>query len=83
MYRFYYDESLKSNVLGRIAVIKEYRGKKVGQYIVKTACSLIQGNVCLHAQLQAKPFYEKLGFKAYGEIDYDEYCPHTWMKKEM
>ena len=49
----------------------------------KTACSLIQGNVCLHAQLQAKPFYEKLGFKAYGEIDYDEYCPHTWMKKEM
>ena len=27
--RFYYDESLKSNVLGRIAVIKEYRGKKV------------------------------------------------------
>ena len=43
--RFYYDESLKSNVLGRIAVIKEYRGKKVGQYIVKTACSLIQGNV--------------------------------------
>ena len=81
--RFYYDESLKSNVLGRIAVIKEYRGKKVGQYIVKTACSLIQGNVCLHAQLQAKPFYEKLGFKAYGEIDYDEYCPHTWMKKEM
>ena len=80
--RFYYDESLKSNVLGRIAVIKEYRGKKVGQYIVKTACSLIQGNVCLHAQLQAKPFYEKLGFKAYGEIDYDEDCPHTWMKNK-
>ena len=31
--------------------------------------------------LQAKPFYEKLGFVAYGEIDYDEDCPHTWMKK--
>ena len=28
-----------------------------------------------------REFYEKLGFKAYGEIDYDEYCPHTWMKK--
>ena len=48
------------NVIGRIAVIKEYRGKKVGQYIVQSACSLIQGNVCLHAQLQAKPFYEKI-----------------------
>ena len=69
--RYYYDDPLQANVIGRIAVIKEYRGKKVGQYIVKTACS----------QLQAKPFYEKLGFKAYGEIDYDEDCPHTWMKK--
>ena len=81
--RYYYDDSLQANVIGRIAVIKEYRGKKVGQYIVQSACSLIQGNVCLHAQLQAKPFYEKLGFKAYGEIDCDEFCPHTWMKKEM
>lgn len=43
----------------------------------------MKGNVCLHAQVQAKPFYEKLGFKAYGEIDCDEFCPHTWMKKEM
>lgn len=41
----------------------------------------MKGNVCLHAQVQAKPFYEKLGFKAYGEIDCDEFCPHTWMKK--
>ena len=26
-------------------------------------------------------FYEKLGFQAYGEIEYEEHCPHTWMKK--
>ncbi|BCL58723.1 acetyltransferase [Faecalibacillus intestinalis] len=81
--RYYYDDPLQANVIGRIAVIKEYRGKKVGQYIVQSACSLMKGNVCLHAQVQAKPFYEKLGFKAYGEIDCDEFCPHTWMKKEM
>ena len=79
--RYYYDDSLHAHVIGRIAVIKEYRGKKVGQYIVQSACSLLKGTVCLHAQLQAKGFYEKLGFKAYGEIDYDEDCPHTWMKK--
>ena len=71
----------QNKLIGRIAVIKEYRGKKVGQYIVQSACSLLKGTVCLHAQLQAKGFYEKLGFKAYGEIDYDEDCPHTWMKK--
>ena len=64
--------------LEELQLLKNIEEKK---YIVKTACSLIQGNVCLHAQLQAKPFYEKLGFKAYGEIDYDEDCPHTWMKK--
>lgn len=81
--RFYYDESMKANVIGRIAVSKEYRGKKVGQYIVQSACSLMKGNVCLHAQVQAKPFYEKLGFVAYGDIDYDESCPHTWMKKTL
>ena len=63
--RYYYDDSLHANVIGRIAVIKEYRGKKVGQYIVQSACSLLKGTVCLHAQLQAKGFYEKLGFKAY------------------
>lgn len=81
--RYYYDKEIQANVIGRIAVSKEYRGKKVGQYIVQSACSLMKGTVCLHAQVQAKPFYEKLGFIAYGEIDYDEHCPHTWMKKEM
>lgn len=81
--RYYYDEDKKMYVIGRIAVNKENRGNKVGQFMVNTVCSLLEGDVCLHAQVQAKGFYEKLGFIAYGMIDYDEHCPHTWMKKTL
>ena len=81
--RFYYDEDKQMYVIGRIAVRKTNRGNKVGQFMVNTVCSLITGDVCLHAQVQAKSFYEKLGFEAYGDIDYDEHCPHTWMKKTL
>ena len=71
-------------VLGRIAVSKVYRGRHLGMYIVNRACALMKaGKVILHAQLQAQPFYEKLGFTAYGQIEYEEHCPHIWMKKSL
>lgn len=71
-------------VLGRIAVMKKYRGRHIGRYIVMKACELIkEGEVILHAQLKAQPFYEKLGFHAYGKIEYEEHCPHIWMKKNL
>ena len=71
-------------VLGRIAVISSYRNRNVGSYIVEKACSLMaSGEVILHAQLQAKPFYEKLDFASYGDIEYEEHCPHIWMKKQL
>lgn len=71
-------------VLGRIAVIKEYRSKNIGSYVVNVACRYIEkGNVTLHAQLQAQQFYQKLGFQTYGDIEYEEHCPHIWMKKVL
>lgn len=71
-------------ILGRIAVIQTYRHKKVGTYIIDKACELMgPGEVILHAQMQAKPFYEKLGFIAYGDIEYEEHCPHIWMRKHL
>ena len=53
-------------------------GTMMVQYVTSHICD---GDIILHAQLQAVPFYEKLGFQAYGEIEYEEHCPHTWMKK--
>ena len=35
----------------------------------------------LHAQIQAQQFYEKQGDLPYGEIEYEENCPHIWMLK--
>ncbi len=73
--------------LGRLAVLKQYRSKRIGAQLVKKAVALIKAGggkkLCLHSQLQAVPFYEKQGFISYGEIDYDEACPHIWMSKSL
>ena len=39
-------------------------------------CSLL-------AQVQAKPFYESLGYVAEGEEYLDEGCPHVMMRKQL
>lgn len=39
--------------------------------------------VRLHAQRTAVPFYEKQGYQAYGPVEYEEYCPHVWMRKKL
>lgn len=73
--------------IGRVAVLKPYRGTGLGVQIVREAERLIKldggDSVVLHAQCRVKPFYEKQGYSAFGEIDYDEYCPHCYMKKEL
>ena len=41
------------------------------------------GSVRLHAQQRASGFYEKQGYEPYGPVEYEEYCPHIWMKKKL
>ncbi|MGN1182161.1 MAG: GNAT family N-acetyltransferase [Faecalibacillus sp.] len=78
--RYFYEHD--HFILGRIAVKQAYRHQKIGTYMIDKVCHIIkEGEIVLHAQLQAKQFYEKLGFYAYGEIEYEEHCPHIWMKK--
>lgn len=85
--RFYFDSEKQEYMIGRLAVIKEYRGKGLGSEIVKEAERLIKlkggKSVSLHSQCQAQPFYENLGYTAFGESDFDEDCPHQWMRKEL
>ena len=72
-------------VLGRIAVLKEYRKQNVGTYIMKqleTKAKELQFNVtALSAQVRASDFYKNLGYVQSGEEYYDEYCPHIHMEK--
>lgn len=73
--------------IGRIAVIKPYRGKHLGNHIVETAEQMIRleggQRVLLSAQLQAKPFYEKNGYIPQGVPYYDEHCEHILMEKML
>ena len=53
--------------IGRIATLKDYRGKGLGSALVNALCekaeSLGADKIYLEAQLHAIPFYERLGFK--------------------
>lgn len=85
--RFFKQESYEDYFIGRIAVIKEYRGKNVVTDLIKAAETQIKNiggkRIFLHAQCRAKKFYEKQGYSSYGEIALEENCPHIWMYKKV
>lgn len=74
-------------VLGRLAVIKEYRSKRLGSALLNEAERYVKENggkcIVLHAQQRVAGFYKKAGFKKFGDIEYDEGCPHILMKKYL
>ncbi len=84
--RVFWDDKMNSHILGRLAVLKEYRGKGIGSDIVREALAFAEKSggksLMLHSQCRAAAFYEKLGFNSFGDIEDDEGCPHIWMKKE-
>lgn len=72
--------------LGRMAVLKEYRGKGVGRRIMKAAERYVYDrnadSLQLHSQLHSVGFYEKCGYKKISGIEYEQGEPHVWMEKE-
>lgn len=84
--RMYPDsEDNTAYILGRIAVLKDYRkchlGKEILSILEEKVKNLGGKKTVLSAQMQAKGFYEKYGYKQSGEVYYDEYCPHIHMEK--
>ena len=73
--------------LGRVAVLKEYRAKHLGNILLKEAekCVLLQGGeiISLRAQCRVESFYAKNGYISEGEIYLDEHCEHIDMKKVL
>jgi predicted GNAT family N-acyltransferase len=57
--------------IGRMAVLKEWRGRGVGaallDALIEVARQRAWGEVILHAQVTAEPFYAQHGFTPYGE----------------
>lgn len=68
---------------GRIAVLREARGKGYGDFIVRMLCDRAFANgateVHIGAQVQAIGFYETIGFRVCGELYDDVSIPHKPM----
>ncbi len=84
--RFFLDKKEDNTyVIGRLAVLKEYRDRHLGSEIVKEAEKIIKKygakKIVLSAQCKARKFYKNLGYFASGEIYLDEQCPHIHMEK--
>ena len=73
--RVFAGETADSYLLGRLAVMNQFRGQSLGAKAVAEAEKL--------AASKGSDFYEKQGYSRFGEIDYDEGCEHIWMKKEL
>jgi predicted GNAT family N-acyltransferase len=85
--RIYFNIKKQSYVIGRIAVIKEWRGKNIGQRMLISAEENIKRDggksAMLSAQVRAVGFYEKQGYKKQGVAYLDEECLHIWMNKNL
>jgi predicted GNAT family N-acyltransferase len=69
--------------LGRLAVLKPWRGRGVGKALVMWLLALARqkelDTVQLHAQTQASDFYEGLGFRVAGAPFIEAGIPHCKM----
>jgi predicted GNAT family N-acyltransferase len=75
------------HTIGRMAVLAEWRGRGVGEALLKAlldqARALGYARVEVHAQTHAISFYEKFGFEAYGDEFFECEIAHRMMRIEL
>ena len=85
--RLYYSKTRNSYVIGRIAVLEEFRGRNYGSTLICNYEDVVKKldahRIELSAQVRVAAFYEKNGYTATGDIHMDEGCSHVWMRKEI
>ena len=78
---------LKTGQIGRIAVIKQYRGKGIGKTLLQKMITLAENggfsSVFLHAQSQVIPFYENFGFIVVGRPFDEASIKHNLMRRSL
>jgi predicted GNAT family N-acyltransferase len=74
--------------IGRMAVLKSYRGERIGRKLLTRAVELATRRrargIYLHAQVPVIGFYEAAGFRAIGPVFDEAGIPHrkmTWTKR--
>jgi predicted GNAT family N-acyltransferase len=73
--------------IGRMAVLKQYRGIGLGAALLLEAVNICQSHgstsVYLSAQTHAIGFYQACGFKVTSEVYQDVHIPHVDMQLEL
>lgn len=77
----------KSGKIGRMAVLRPWRGRQVGSQILSCLLEAAKqqgiAEVYLHAQTGALDFYTRFGFAAEGEEFREADIPHRLMKRQV
>jgi predicted GNAT family N-acyltransferase len=70
--------------IGRVAVNRHYRGRGIAKAMMaeamRVAATAGQPKIYLGAQLDKLSFYERLGFRAFGDVFEDGGMPHRAMR---
>jgi predicted GNAT family N-acyltransferase len=73
--------------IGRMVVLKSWRRAGVGSMILEVLCKAAKahgfGEVKLHSQTHASPFYFKHGFLSHGSEFFEAGIPHQEMRKKI
>ena len=73
--------------IGRLAVLKHWRGRGIGAQMLAVLVESTRNQglkqVCLHAQVQAVPFYAKYGFTRVGGEFMEADIPHVKMTRQI
>ena len=73
--------------LGRLAVMKSYRGQGIGARMLREAEDYVRSvdghTILLHSQSVAEGFYTACGYTPTGQRDVEQGCPHVWMGKNL
>ncbi len=85
--RVFWDQGRNQFLLGRVAVLRQFRRKGIGAALVAAAEAQVRSmggtSLHLHAQCRITGFYKAIGYTPYGEIEDDQGCPHIWMEKQL
>ncbi len=85
--RLYPGDNDEEFILGRIAVLPDYRGLHLGTKILSLLEEEAQQqgavSVALSAQRRIQGNYEKQGYTATGDTYFEEFCEHVRMVKEL
>lgn len=82
--RIYYDYPTDQYLIGRVAVLPEYRGRKYGDLAVRKLIDygFRHGakEIRLHSQKAAIDFYKKIGFEPIGSVYEEAGIAHQTMR---